>query len=472
MNTPDPEPLPNTFEVEISALPADEGDEPEDRQTGAGRAAQAPLSPRARARRVALVASAFLVLLVVILGSLPGVRNQVVGVVQSFIPTPTPTLAPGTDRFYIAADVPWTTVTLDGHAIALPRIGSAAPLRLARGRHTLAWTAAPFQPQRCRIDVPYTAAFSCPIIGEARQGTAGPAFLVIGLQESLDTLPASQQQALLQTAQTALSGFSDIVQPGESYFVEPGGDTIIRQPIRATLTMQLATDSDAQQACTISLLAPPGYFPCSIEGQVCTTFCSVPWQERQTAVFGPAAQDWLAFGVIHSSWDFATLNGQSIARDQPPDNGRAPDANQPVLLRIGWDGSSWHVQPLFGPDQGPPVFVSDVQIGDIQVAADPGCLVAEDIFSEERENYARMRFVSGPNPAVGCLVEATVTSPPGTPTPSAASIEYYLVRFGDFLAANDLAHRHMPYYTLADAYEQQLARKLAALPGGLVVTPL
>jgi acetolactate synthase-1/2/3 large subunit len=59
----------------------------------------------------------------------PGLRTQVVGLVTRFIHTPTAPLASGVDRFYLAADVPWTTVALDGrrftfHALVSSRLGS------------------------------------------------------------------------------------------------------------------------------------------------------------------------------------------------------------------------------------------------------------------------------------------------------------------------------------------------------------
>ncbi|HEY7346756.1 MAG TPA: hypothetical protein VH599_00460 [Ktedonobacterales bacterium] len=465
MNDQKQEPASDSFEVEISAIPAGEADKPDEHHPTTRLAPQARLSVRARARRIALVACAFLLLFVVILGGLPDVRNQIVDTVKRFIPTPTPTLAPGADLLYLETDVPWTTITLDGHPLAPPRIGVDAPLRLARGQHVLAWTAEPFQPQQCSITVPSTTESSCPstLIRAASQGASGQPTSVVSLHESLDTLPATQRQALTQAIQMALSGFSDIVQPGETYVTEQG-ETTAKQPIWATLDMQLATD-DAQQACTVNLMKPLSRIPCSIEGQDCTILCPVPWQARQTAARAPAALDWLAFAVIRSSWDYATLDGQIIARDQPIDSGAAPVVSQPVLLRIGWDGSSWRVQPLFGPDQGSPVLLRDVQIAD-----DPGCLVAEDNFGQYARGYARTRFVSGPNPAAGCLIEATTRSQPGTPAPASDQIEEYLVRFGMVLSVNDLAHQRKPHNPLANAYEQRLARQLAALPGGLTVT--
>jgi hypothetical protein len=124
MSDQNQEPAQEGFEVEISTLPQ-AGEE------GASFLAARRSPRRVRTRRRALGASAFLLLLVVVLGSLPTVRNHAVDMVQHFIPSPTPTLALSADRFYIETDVPWATVTLDGHSTTLPRIGVDAPLQLA-----------------------------------------------------------------------------------------------------------------------------------------------------------------------------------------------------------------------------------------------------------------------------------------------------------------------------------------------------
>lgn len=462
MSTSKHEPEPDDFEVEISAVSADDA---APRGTVTRLSLRIRLSRTARAQRIGVVVSAFLVLLVVLLASLPELRNPAVGWVTRFIPTPTATLPPGADRFYLSADVPWTTITLDGQPIQPPRIGIDAPLQLARGHHMLTWRADPFTPQQCSLDVPPTTASSCTITEQIRQGKSGPLASVVALGESLTTLSAYQAHLLSQTIQAALYHFSAIIQPGEAYVNDLGTDTSVTQPLLAMLDMQIETDTDAHQSCSMSLvsLTPP---PCAIEDQSCPTLCTVPWQDRQTAAAAPAAQDWLAFAVIHSSWDYATLDGQSIARNQPLNNARAPEVYQPILLQIGWDGSSWQVQPLFGPEQGSPIVVDGVQVAD-----DPGCLAAEDVFSQEIVNFARLHFVSGPNPAVGCLVEGPVrTTPIGTPPPANAPVAYYLVRFGVYLSVNALAHQ-LDHWPLADAYEQQLAQELATLPGGLTVTP-
>lgn len=460
MEYPNQDPVQDTLEVEFSDLAADRADAPDGRAPSAQLASRARLSSRARARRILLVASAFLLLAMVVLGSLPDVRSQVAGLVQRFIPTPTSTLPLDADRIYITVDVPWTKVALDGHPIALPRIGVNAPLHLARGRHVLTWTAAPFQPQQCSIDVPpITADASCFISEQISQGPSQPLAQVVALGESLATLPANRRQMLIQATQAALSGFSDTVRPGEWFL----GGGVARAPVRATLNMKLQTATDNASSCTVNLL--DGQNNCTIGTEICNTFCTVPLQDRQAETSASERQEWLTFGVIHTSWNYTDANGKLIASDAPIDPGKAAVIDQLVLLRITWNGAAWQVQPLFGPEQDPPMSLYGSQVAD-----DPACLAAEDIFTPRQGSFAWLRFVSGLNPAAGCLVEGTVGTPGSIQAPHGPVLEY-LVRFGEFISVNMLAQQSMAQWLPPDAYEQQLAQQLATLPGGLIVPP-
>jgi hypothetical protein len=448
----------DNLEVEISTLsPGDDSQGNEAHPLLSGMR----LSRNARARRIAIVASAFFLLVVVIVASMPTIRQRVVGPLESLIPTPTATLIPGSDRFYLETDVPWTRVSLDGQPVRPHHLGSDPPLHLARGVHRFEWRADPFQPQHCIILIPRTFDSSCSIdFVDAGQGPAAFPAQIIYLHESLDTLAPDQQQALTSAIQARLSGFSDTVQPGETALISPQGDTPARQPIRATFTLSVKT-MNTPLPCELGMFGS-GTLKCTLSGQSCLRLCAVPWASRQAHATSPS--DWLAFVVVQPSWEYTREDGTLIAQDQPVDVGVAGFLEVPVLLRINWGGLDWHVQALLGPDLGPPIVVGTITIGD-----DPACLAAEDVFSGEGATYTHIRFVSGLNPAWGCLVEATVGSFSGTPVPASAPVEEYLVRCGEFLAVNDLAHQHMPYYSVADAYEQALARQLAALPGGQVL---
>ncbi|MGO8947345.1 MAG: hypothetical protein ACLQUY_06730 [Ktedonobacterales bacterium] len=457
MSDQNQDPARESFEVEISHLPLD----------GEGESFPvARLSPHARTWRIALGSSTFLVLLAVLVASVPALRSQVRDAVQGLMPIPTATLAPGADLLAIETDVPWTAVTLDGHRISVPRVGVSVPQRLARGTHTLTWTAEPFQPQRCTLIIPDSGnASTCDVTLEALPSNTADLTAVVYLHESLASLTAIERQALIQTTQAALSGFSDTVLPGESYL----GGGIATNPLQATLNMQLQTDGTSVEGCWFSEFTAiaAGSGDCTLDGMSCLQFCTVPWQVRvaDASTLG-TKEEWLTLAIVHSMWDYATSDGRAIASDQPIDSGQAALDSQPVLLRIGWDSRQWQVRPLFGPEQGAPITGDD----GMPVTDDPGCLAAEDIFNEDIPIYATIRFISGSNPAAGCLVEATLVAPTGTPALPTVQVEEYLVRFGFVAAVNPLAHRRNPKLPLADGNEQQLARQLATLSGGLTAT--
>jgi hypothetical protein len=284
--------------------------------------------------------------------------------------------------------------------------------------------------------------------------------------------------ALTQAAQRALSGFSSIVQPGEGYVIASAnpvpnafpivfGTAIARKPLRATLQLQLdTTPPRVEQSCLLSLL---GQQPqtCTLSDENCARLCAVPWQTRQAEPLALGQQPWLTVAVLSPpTWSYTTPDGQTIAQNEPLDAGNGGGREPPVLLRIAWEGGlAWQVQPLFGPNQGPRILVDGSQVTD-----DPACLSAEVLFPEDFTTYAQLRFISGPNPAAGCLIEATLANQDGTPTPTTVQVEEYLVRFGVVVAVTRQAQRRHPQWPLADAYEQQLARQLTTLPGGLSVT--
>src|SRR5260221_7438420 len=131
-----------------------------------------PLSPRARLRRLTIGVAAVLLALLVVFAGLPTLGQDALALLSA--PTPTPTLRslPGADTFYFLATPPWVSVLVDGHPLdPVPVVeeqpaplapGSAygfdtptptrglvpnahpAPVKLARGVHTLAWRGAPF----------------------------------------------------------------------------------------------------------------------------------------------------------------------------------------------------------------------------------------------------------------------------------------------------------------------------------------
>ena len=434
------------------------------------------LSPRQRtvALRLAVVVSIMLLALLVFPGSFPTLRN----VINNLVPTPTPTLPPGYNLFYMDVSVPWTRVSVDGHLVHPSRISDQAPIWLARGHHVIEWRAEPFQLQSCTISIPYANSDTCRFANDTviQQQTIGPVQLIL-LHESLTTLSADQQAALIEAVQAALDGSyaSETIQLGEKYIVPgPNGYVTATRPLRATLHFQLDTDvsnpSGAFCLLNAQTMAPQ---LCNVDGQNCEQLCTAPLQFRESQAATPFASAWLAFIMVSASWDYATESGQIIAHDQPIGQSYANFSDQLVLLNIGWGNSGWHVKVLFGPSLGSaPIVDRGINNGpssteDIQIAADPACVDAQAIFVQDLSNYSQIRFVSGENPAAGCLVVAT-GSLTNTPTSSNPAVAYFLDRFGVLLAANDVAHKLQPQWPLVNAYERSLVQQLATLPGQTV----
>src|SRR6185312_10647099 len=90
---------------------------------------------------------------------------------------------------------------------------------------------------------------------------------------------------------------------------------------------------------------------------------------------------------------------------------------------------------------------------------------------EQLQSYSQVRFISGPNPAVGCLVEATVGKP-GVAPAKGAPVARYLDRFGVVYALNSVdAPTLVTYASEASAIQQQVSQNLSAYPGQLFVLP-
>src|SRR5215469_11876128 len=158
----DDQPPELTDAVEGSDLRAQPDSATASRSMLATRRPRLTLTPRQRMRRLIVAGSAVLLALLILIVAVPGLGTGADSWLAGFVPTPTATLPPGTDRFYFIASVPDLQLSLDGHPVSpLPRIGTDPPLVLARGPHRLAWQEAPFLPQSCLLSVPFGVNDTC-----------------------------------------------------------------------------------------------------------------------------------------------------------------------------------------------------------------------------------------------------------------------------------------------------------------------
>src|SRR5258708_29063965 len=221
------------------------------------------LSPRARVRRLIISVAAVLLVLFVVVAGLPTLRQDALALLSA--PTPTPLLRslPGADSFYFLATPPWVTVLVDGRPLdpvpvvdeqpaplapvsaygfdtptptrGLVPNAHSAPLKLARGVHTLEWRGAPFLTQRCTLPVPV------PLLSSPR-GSEGcvlapspgsPPGYLVRWRQALATLPSEQRAALRAAIADGLTAASATagIQAGEPYLapgVPPAGSRVVR----------------------------------------------------------------------------------------------------------------------------------------------------------------------------------------------------------------------------------------------------
>ncbi|GAC1383504.1 MAG: hypothetical protein NVS4B7_10310 [Ktedonobacteraceae bacterium] len=421
------------------------------------------LSLRQRVLRLAVTASVLMLMLVLVLSSIAPLRSAATRLLTRIVPTPTPDV--NTEYFYFDASPSWGTLSVDGQTMKHPAVmGLDDPLYLASGRHRLVWRAEPFQPQSCLLRVPVSSdssTGSCRAVS-AQQHMLGPIHPTrdnswqILFYNSLSTLPTVQRAALIQATQSALDVHqsTETVYPGEQYLIG-GGHTIAtaKQALHALLHFQLDTPAEAHFLCATDAST------CSFGGQnqfqKCLEFCTQPNS------FGYTDRAWYAIGIMHALWNYTTLDGQNIARNQLA---AMPGAYAPVHpdaeLQISWDGKNWHVL-LTNEGVGAPHLVC--QSANDAMNASPSLI---DALSGKAQMGVSVNFAAGSVDAQGCLlIVQAIPANPTTPFPSssASTAAYCLYRFGVLHAANKLAHHFWPSMLLADVYERGLARQWAAL---------
>ncbi|MFL5629519.1 MAG: hypothetical protein ACJ788_28425 [Ktedonobacteraceae bacterium] len=416
--------------------------------------------------RVAVVVSIILFTVVALPGSIPGLRTMMTGIYHSTSSTSIPGAVANEKSFYLDVSMPWTEVFVDGQPVRAPRINVDPPLKLGEGAHTIVWRAEPFLVQSCLVSVPFDMNDTCRFApDDFDQQPQDSNVEVLLLHNSLFTLPIQQQTALIETVHEAFATYSatQLVQPGDIY-AGPQGIANATELLQARLHFQFDPQAIANQSYMIG-------------GEMCQQLCVVPWQYLQTPSLASSdTKAWLAMAFIYSSWSYTTAHGQVIAHDLPIDFAGAAVMPYPVLLRVIWDASGWQVQPLIGPAQVPPIVVSSGSPHDpatpadkIHLANDPACVAARDLLSGITYSNVVARFVSGPNPAAGCLA-VIIGNGLNTPGVSAPPIAYFFEHLGVLLAMNPTAQKLLPHAPLASSYERSLAEQIASLADITIAT--
>ncbi|HZU71025.1 MAG TPA: hypothetical protein VFA09_27355 [Ktedonobacteraceae bacterium] len=445
-------------DVEITDLPEEAGGShrPGYRRVRAG-AEQAPpllrglfhppLSPRQRFLQLATMSVSLALIALIILAGSASTRNALLTGIFGRQPTPTPTLFPGTNLFYIQGTPSWGRAILDGHTLArLPVVGKDQPLQLSRGRHVLQWRAAPFLLQTCIVAIPPTAGSNNCEQDEAVQLKSGFFAAIIRFSETLDSLPPDQFVALANAAQSAVNGLQSttMVEPGEQYIdtLSDSDMATASEPMHATLNFQLDIASASNAPC-VSSLARSVILSC----QDCREFCTAPDQAFPAT---PINQPWNVLALIAATWKFMTLDGHIVEQNQPDTSDE-----HLIELQITWDGTYWHVKApistLESSTTDNPICESaQEEIGMNGYFGQTGGNVEEAVVWQQ--------FASESKLADGCL--AVGIPQQNSPEQPRLPTAYLLYRFGVVVAGNQAAYNYWASQPLADSYERHLVQQI------------
>jgi hypothetical protein len=464
MDEHEPEQMQDDEEVEITDLDEDEAGAPPHGMRRVARLASLPLDGRLRRYRrpLAFVTAALVLLaaLVVLFDSgplsslLPGAGGG-----QSAQPTQQSSFT-----YVVQANPPWGHLLVDGHRVRPEPVGSLQSLTLSAGRHELEWIAPPFRTQQCvLVTPPGSGKDTCnhPEFFESNRVRVGS---VIVFQASLNLLASAQRSSLIQLAQDALNQqrASGMVQPGEAYaisslaFQAQGKPCVLtqdqsaaicyeiaRQPLQATVSFQLDTDTSSSGPCLED--------ECHYNGEDCRLFCDAPLYEIPGIVL--PTDHWNTFAIAHILWQYRTLQGQPVVPVETDSFIWGQQDEHLVPLSITWDGSTWQVTTEFHNVPYMQIPYGDPMCDAAQV--DIGTL----LFGDARATF-EFEDIPEQNFALGCLLQVTEVTLPETPTPEAVPpVATFLHRFGVLVAVNNEAHRLLPFLPVADAYERHLVQQ-------------
>lgn len=373
---------------------------------------------------------------------------------------------PSNYTYIIQANPPWGHLFVDGHAARLYPDQGFQSIILSTGRHELIWQARLFTDQQCTIAVPPESGVDTCTHPEFTMINSASVNTVIVFQAALNLLKPGTRAALIQMVQEALDGqqSGEMVQPGEVYAISSltyhtsSKPCVLtqdesaalcyqstNQPLRATVSYQLDTDTSPNAPCIGGT--------CIYNGEDCRLFCDAPAYEMPVAP--RASSPWNTFAIVHIVWHYYTSQGQLVTPAETDSFIWGQQDEHLVPLSITWDGASWHVITRFDSVSFQSDPMCDAAIGDV------GTL----LYADAHTSFS-FDSIPAPSPALGCLIKIQQVSLPQTPTPTSPTPAAYLLhRFGVLLAVNDAARRLLPFLPLADAYETRLAKQLGANTG-------
>jgi hypothetical protein len=415
------------------------------------------LTRRGRLLRTGGIAGAILLALILVLNGSSATRNGAIRLLADFYPTPTATLIPGSNAYFLLPNPPGTTILLDGKPLSrLPFPGDPQPLLLSRGAHSLTWKNAffPFHPASCRLTVPRARRDTCTLIQPYQvplpDGSAPLPAPIVAERLTLAALPAPQAAALTTAVQTALADMttSATVAPGDHYLQgNSGAVATATQPFTAFYQVRQIT-TDLADSCFLTVPV----FTCPYLGQDCNMLCTLP---NPSAPGTGAHPEWIIGTPVQVIWSYIATDGTLIQSNVQPSEYGAETA----LLGVTWDGTTWRAQSLLGYHAAVPA--SDDLVCDDAWQAFFGSPV-NYFFYPDASNSITFQCASGAQVSDGSVIRLANNGRAPVPIIPGNSPALFLERYGVLLAASDAAHQLWPDLPQADAAERQAAQQLAA----------
>jgi hypothetical protein len=437
--------------------------------------------PPERPKRRSFFIVGTIVLVLLIIGGVIAARTVGRGLTGT-VATPTPTLLPGENLFYITISPSWGTVAVDRHTISsLPVVGNT-PLTLSVGTHEVAWNDPPFTQQKCYVTVPIqpnAGANACASNDSAQVQhgkDAGLTATIISFVATPAMLPADQHTALVGSIQAMLHALqsTSTVQPGEKFvnLNAPKFVATATQPLKATLKFQLETNPNTRAPCDPTFYS--GISSCNLNGINCANLC-----DGSDLYYAPdyathPQTTWDIFGILRITWDYSTMSGQVIAVNQP-DIAVNTGLEYLFPLYVTWSDAHWNIAlfPASGVDFSIPpnylncypvqTLISGSNVEPSYFGISPANGFQSVTINGQIQNLNWVGTSSEKQQANGCLENIGIQQTnqnPSTPTVQSGPTAYCLYRFGVLLAVNDVAHRYWPFLPVANAYEQSIAHQL------------
>jgi len=420
-------------------------------------------SPKQRRAQLLATVGVIVLVLALLLGGNGAVRRRILSTVVPPTPTATAPIALGTDNFYVESTVGWGQLFIDTKPIAhLPNMQNDAPIRLARGTHTLLWKSPPFQPMFCTVSVPNnyptdTCKYDSIVTNPHGMGWK------ISFALTLDSLSPTYRDALTTLVQATIDTYTttDIIQKGGVYVTDDmgSGQAVASEPLKVTTRYELRTDVLPHVFCGPFAFMGGG-IGCIINQQNCHLFCS---SNNSYAGVSQDIRFWDVFSVVRDIREYTTMSGTVVLQHQI-DVLRPNNAYEHVVpLKILWHGTQWHVTLNLAENAAsptsyilPPAVCDKAQNA---VEQEPALRVIPEPANFSVSTSAGWNYTAIQTFATSCLGIVTLAQPGSSQAHQIPA--YCLYRLGVFLAANDIAHKYWPNMPLANAQERQLAQQLA-----------